>query len=119
MKETIIILLFTFTVIHSQENLNTDPWQPLQYFLGDWKGESSGKAGDGKGTRTYDFVMEDNYVYCRNIMEFKPQKNNPQGEIHEDWGMFSFDKTRSKIVFRQFNVEGFFNQFTVDSVSAD
>jgi hypothetical protein len=42
------------------------------------------------------------------------QEKNPAGEVHEDVGLFSFDKARKKIVFRQFHTEGFVNQYVAD-----
>jgi len=50
---------------------------------------------------------------------FAPQEQNPKGEVHEDWGMFSFDKARKAIVLRQFHVEGFVNQYVLKHVAAD
>ena len=44
---------------------------------------------------------------------------NPKGEVHQDWGMMSFDKARKKFVLRQFHVEGFVNQYVMTSSSAD
>lgn len=43
----------------------------------------------------------------------------PAGEIHEDLGVVSYDRSREKFVFRQFHIEGFVNQYTLDSLSAD
>ena len=39
------------------------------------------------------------------------RKKNPKGEVHEDEGWFSFDRARNRIVFRQFHIEGFVNQY--------
>jgi len=50
---------------------------------------------------------------------FEPQEKNPKGEIHEDFGFFSFDTIRKKFVFRQFHGEGFVNQYVLDSISDD
>jgi hypothetical protein len=47
----------------------------------------------------------------RNRSEYAPQEKNPRGEIHEDEGWFSFDRARKRVVFRQFHIEGFVNQY--------
>jgi hypothetical protein len=39
--------------------------------------------------------------------------------VHEDWGLFSYDRSRKKFVLRQFHVEGFVNQYVLDSLAAD
>ncbi len=38
---------------------------------------------------------------------------------HEDFGMYSYDKALKKVVLRQFHVEGFVNEYTLDSVGGD
>lgn len=48
---------------------------------------------------------------------FEPQEKNPKGEVHEDWGLFSYDQSRKKFVFRQFHVEGFINQYALEEIS--
>jgi len=95
------------------------PMAPLYYFLGEWTGEEKGAAGVGKGERKYEFVIKDVYLHFKNRSVFEPQEKNPEGEVHEDWGFFSFDKKRSKIILRQFHGEGFVNQYTLDSVTSD
>lgn len=47
------------------------------------------------------------------------QEKNPKGETHEDWALFSFDRGRKKFLLRQFHVEGFVNQYLLDSKSED
>src|SRR5262249_37650988 len=56
---------------------------------------------------------------ARNLSVYAPQEKNPKGERHEDWGMFSFDGIRKKLVLRQFHVEGFVNQYVLERASAD
>jgi hypothetical protein len=48
----------------------------------------------------------------RNRSIYPPQQRNPDGEAHDDLGLYGFDKARERIVFRQFHVEGFVNQYT-------
>ncbi len=43
----------------------------------------------------------------------QPKEDGTPGEIHEDWGFFSFDSDREKIVFRQFLSEGFVNTYVL------
>jgi hypothetical protein len=51
---------------------------------------------------------------CRTEAYTRPQAKNPQGEVHEDFGIISFDKARRRAVLRQFHSEGFVNQYTAD-----
>jgi hypothetical protein len=50
---------------------------------------------------------------------FKPQEKNPEGETHEDLGIFSFDRSRKVFVLRGFYVEGFVNQYVFNPFSGD
>ena len=49
---------------------------------------------------------------------FLPQEGLPDGDVHEDWTVFSFDSARETWVLRQFNSEGYVNTFVLDAASA-
>ena len=55
----------------------------------------------------------------KNRSVYKPQEKNPKGETHEDWGFFSYDSARKRFVLRQFHVEGFVNQYSLEDASPD
>jgi hypothetical protein len=55
----------------------------------------------------------------KNRSVYLPQERNPKGEQHEDLGIFSVDRSRKRIVFRQFHVEGFVNQYIEGPQSAE
>lgn len=61
--------------------------------------------------RRYTFVMKGRYLQEVNISSYPPQPKNKTGEVHEHWGMFSFDKARNALMLRHFHVEGFINTF--------
>ena len=42
-----------------------------------------------------------------------------KGETHEDLAMVSYDGARKTFVFRQFHVEGFVNQYVLESAAPD
>jgi hypothetical protein len=50
---------------------------------------------------------------------YAPQEKNPKGEVHEDLGFFGYDKAQKKLSFRQFHVEGFVVQYSLESMSDD
>ena len=52
-------------------------------------------------------ALNGRFLRVRNRSEYPVQEKNPKGEIHEDEGFFSFDRTRKRLVLRQFHVEGF------------
>jgi len=96
-----------------------DRFANLRDFAGRWRGEGNGRPGKSTVQRTYEFVLRDRYLNVRNLSVYLPQEKNQKGERHEDWGMFSYDATRKKVVLRQFHVEGFVNQYVLDSTPDD
>jgi hypothetical protein len=88
----LFVSLIVPSILFGGEEKKQDVWEPLRFFVGSW---------------------------ARNKSVYEPQDLNPKGEVHEDWGLFSYDQSRRKIVFRQFHVEGFVNQYILDSLSAD
>jgi hypothetical protein len=93
-----------------------DVWQPLRPFLGTWDGEVNGEPGTGKAERSYAFSLRDRFIQITNKSVYQPQEKNPKGEIHEDIGFFSYDRRAKKFMLRQFHVEGFVNQFALETL---
>lgn len=96
-----------------------DVWEPFKYFVGNWEGTGKGQPGVSKMQREYKFVLNGKFLQAQNRSVYEAQAKNPKGEIHEDWGLLSFDKSRKQFVLRQFHVEGFVNQYVMTSASAD
>ncbi len=113
------VLLFLVSPVSAQAP-SQEIWKmPLEYFAGTWRGVESGKAGEGKGARSYRWIMNGRYLLLQNVSRFEPQEKNPQGETHEDWAFFSFDNGRKKTVLREFNSEGYVNRYLLsDSLSS-
>ena len=92
-----------------------NPWAPVQFMVGKWKGESEGQPGKGSVRRSYRFVLADKFLYEQNVSSYPPQPGNEKGEVHEHRSFFSFDRARRRLVLRQFHQEGFVNQFSLVS----
>lgn len=88
-----------------------DGLKGLSRFIGHWRGEGDGQAGRSTVERTYEVHLGGTFLYARNTSTYAPQEKNPKGEIHNDVGLFSFDKARKRTVLRQFHSEGFVNQY--------
>jgi hypothetical protein len=112
-------LLLLASVGLGQTPTPRDTWEPVKYLLGSWEGTGSGQPGVSRIQREYQFVLNNKYIQVQNKSTYDPQPKNPRGEIHQDWGMISFDKGRKRVVLRQFHVEGFINQYVMTSSSAD
>jgi len=95
----------------------TDALAPLAHLVGDWTGTSEGQPGKGQVERHYERVLGSRFIQVRNRSTYPPQEKNPKGETHEDIGYFSFDSARKRVVFRQFHIEGFVNQYAIEPAS--
>ena len=119
MRKFIFCFLAMSGLLFAQDNIDEDIWQSFRYFEGEWRGEETGKAGTGNGERKIEFIMNEKYLFYKNISRFEPQEKNPNGETHEDWTFFSYDNNRKKYVLREFHSEGFVNQYILDNLSDD
>jgi hypothetical protein len=91
-----------------------DIWQPLRYFEGNWTGTGRGEPGTAIVNRDYSFILSGRYLQVRSESKWEPTEKNPEGEVHTEMGMFSYDKARKLFVLRVFHVEGFVNQYVQD-----
>jgi len=117
----IAILSLTFVLISSMSFAQTNPLERLNTLIGEWSGVGSG-FGNNKSNieSSFKLVMNGSYLEINNESQFEPTERNPKGEHHIDKGYVSFDKARKLIVFRQFNNEGYINQYVLnDSLSND
>ena len=95
----------------------SDPWAKMHFIVGTWDGTVNGQPVSGTASRAYEFVLGNKFLQVRNKSIYPPQQKNPKGEVHEDWGFVSYDSVRKTLVLRQFHIEGFINQFVVQSES--
>jgi len=119
-RKAIFIAIFMVPLVSSAQMTKQDSiWQPLKFFVGNWKGKGSGEPGIGEYERTYRFVLNNRFIEAKNKSTFPPSDKNSKGELHEQFDYFSYDKGRHCFVLRQFHIEGFVNQYKLDSISAD
>lgn len=114
------IIVFLFVPLMSMAQTKQDSlWLPFKSFIGKWSGESEGEPGKGKYERSYEIVLNKKFIEVKNKSTYPPSVNNPKGEVHEDHGFISYDKARKTFVLRQFHIEGFVNQYRIESISPD
>jgi hypothetical protein len=114
MKLALLLVLLAPLVASAQKPQSPDPFIDLRFFVGAWEGTSRGQPGEGRVERQYEFALGGKYLKVTNRSSYQPQEKNPKGELHEDLGMMSYDKARSRVVLRQFHVEGFVNQYVLE-----
>lgn len=113
--QLLIILASIYTLALAQD------FSRFDFLLGSWEGTGSGFGNETSVIiSSYKLEMNNTYLKIENHSEFKPTESKPEGEIHEDWGIVSFDQARGLYVYRQFNNEGYVNQYILnDSLSTD
>lgn len=82
---------------------------PLARFVGHWRGTARGEPGTGIVQRSYTPILAGKFMEERN------QSSYDSGEVHHHLGFWSFDRGRSRFVFRQFHQESFVNQFVAST----
>lgn len=113
MKNIVILCFVVFSTIqiYSQQN----SLEKLQFLIGNWQGKGTGFGNENSTiTASYIFILNKKYIEVKHESHFKPTSKKPNGERHIDKGFISFDKVRNKIVYRQFNNEGYVNQYVLD-----
>lgn len=112
------VFFLSSLVAFANQSENIDIWKPLEFLEGIWTGQGEGMSGISTVTQEYRFILNGKFLQMKTRSEFDPQEKNPEGEIHEDIGFFSFDRARKKFMLRGFYIEGFINQYVGD-VSED
>lgn len=91
-----------------------DPWEKIRFLEGSWTGVAEGRFGNGTVTSSYSFVLDQSYLRGENRTIYPPQERNPEGEVHEEWSFFSYDRKRQALILRQFHNEKIINQFVLN-----
>lgn len=111
----VTILITHLQYVNSQENT----YYIFDFLIGNWVGSGTG-IGKSKSeiSASFSYTVGNTYIEVNHHTEFEPSDKRMKGDIHDDWGMISYDKQREVYVYRQFNIEGFYNQFIlIDSLT--
>ena len=98
----------------AEEAAAPDPWEPLRFLAGRWDGSIDGRLGTGTGSRHYEFVLGGRVLVMKHSSVRLPQEKSPEGDNHEEIGIFSMDGERNKLMLRSYNIEGFTLQYACD-----
>ncbi len=115
MKRTFCLLAL---ILLAGEIFSQNPFEKLNFLIGNWQGVETGVAGNGIGFRTYIYELGGNYIFERNTSTFPISEKKPYGEVHRDIGVFSYNSNDSSIIYRSFNVEGFTNIYVLNNDSS-
>jgi len=115
MTITILTSLF-FVLAFPQSAAKDDPLATVRFFAGRWQGTGTGEPGSSTVEREYEFILGGKFLQAKNVSHWAPREKIPKGEVHEDLGLMSYDTVRKTIVYRQFHIEGFVNQYVLEPV---
>jgi hypothetical protein len=117
MKNVFILMFMSVLPIIG---FSQNPFDKINFLIGNWQGVETGVAGEGIGYRTYSYELGGNYIMEKNQSTFPKSDKNPKGEVHKDIGMFSYNSNKKEIVYRSFNIENFTNIFVLkDTLSTE
>lgn len=97
----IFLLAFTITSF-GQNNISWEKWNRL---IGEWKGEGGGQPGQGGGTFSFSFDL-DNKIVVRKSHSFYPATDNKPEVIHDDLMIIYPDGNTDKTKAIYFDNEG-------------
>ena len=109
-----IVVLPLISAGQAEQKKQEDVWKPLRYFVGKWEGTGGGKFGPSTLQREYRFILKDQFLYVKNRSVSPSTEKLPKGEVHEDWGFYSYDSGQKRFILRQFHTEGFVNEFIAE-----
>jgi hypothetical protein len=72
----------------------------VSWLLGEWKGQGEGQAGHSASERHAEMVLG-HFVRVAGRSVYPKQEKNPNGEIHEQTDMWSYDRARKVLILRQ------------------
>jgi len=114
-----IVTLFLFVLLPTMVFCQ-NKFTKFDFFIGNWQGVETGVSGDGIGFRTYSYELGENYIFQKNQSTFPKTDEKPKGEVHRDFGVFSYNSTKNELIYRSFNIENFTNIFVLnDSLSTE
>lgn len=115
--KSILFVFFSYFLLSSSTAQN--PLQKFENLIGVWEGAGEGFSNSkSKLKAEYKWILNKKFIQVKHRSEFEPTDKNPEGEVHEDFGVLSFDSGRKTVVFRQYHVEGFYNEYILnDSLS--
>jgi hypothetical protein len=68
-------------------------WQPLEFLVGEWRGEGSGGPGQGSGGFTFAWDLQKAVLVRKNHAEYPAQQGRPAA-VHDDLTVISVEGDR-------------------------
>lgn len=80
----LFLLLTAAASVYAQQPAESDPLAPLQFLVGEWQGQGSGKSGDSTaGGFTFDYDVQKHVLVRKNFAEYAA-RNERGAQRHDD-----------------------------------
>jgi hypothetical protein len=90
----------------------------LRWMIGDWRGVGEGDPGTSGSERHVDSFLDGKYIRVQGSSVYPKQEKNPKGEVHAELDLWSYDRARKLIAFRQFDTLGFVGTYILDKAAS-
>lgn len=104
MRVTLTLALTLIITLAAEAQGTAEGLQRLDFLVGDWRGTTRGKPGEGTVERSCARTLNDRFVECRTTVTYAR-------EVHVERAFYSYDKVAKKLRLRQFHGEGFVNAY--------
>ena len=113
MKKFLLSITFSLILLTA---FSENPLKQFDFLIGGWQGVETGMAGNGIGFRTYEYALNNQYILANNTSTFPITEKKPHGEVHRDFGVFSYNSNTKSVILREFHIEGFANIHVLDTL---
>jgi hypothetical protein len=90
----------------------------FQWLVGDWKGAGEGEPGTSTSERHVTRFLDDQYLRVDGRSVYQKQPRSPEGDIHVELGIWSYDRSRGLVVLREFDSLGFVATYVLDKTAS-
>jgi len=84
---------------------------PFAWLLGTWEGAATGEPGEGTQVRRYEAILRGEFLMGTNKTTWSSTPAHPDGEVHEDVSILSYDRSTKRFVLHVFYVERFVAEY--------
>lgn len=91
----------------------------LNWLVGDWAGLGEGEPGKSATERHISTILDGKFLRVEGRSVYPKQEGNPNGEVHAEVGIWSFDRARKSVILREFDTLGFVATYVLDRKASD
>lgn len=117
MKTIVIVAALLALPRPAQSKAQTaDPWQPLQFLVGEWTAEGSGQPGQGSGSFSFRFDLDRKILIRLNRSDYPATKDHPAFS-HRDLMVVYADAKSARLSAIYFENEGHVIEYAVKALA--